>query len=88
MAETEKKETWLQWVALTVTVLAVCAAISSLRASSYSTKVQISNTQEANKWGHYQAKAIREHSYKLNKDMLTIAKMEGLEVVQNVRIAR
>lgn len=77
MAEPEKKEKWLQWVALTVTVLAVCAAISSLRASSYSTKVQISNTQEANKWGHYQAKAIREHSYKLNKDMLTIAKMEA-----------
>jgi hypothetical protein len=77
MAEAEKKETWIQWVALTTTVLAVCAAISSLRAGSYSTKVQLSTTQEANKWGHYQAKAIREHAYRLNKDMLTAAKIEA-----------
>jgi hypothetical protein len=77
MAEAEKRETWIQWVALTTTVLAVCAAISSLRASSYSTRVQLSTTQEANKWAHYQAKAIREHTYKLNKDLLTGAKLEA-----------
>ncbi len=77
MAEAEKKETWIQWVALTTTILAVCAAISSLKASSYSTRVQLSTTQEANKWGHYQAKAIREHAYRLNKDVLTTAKMEA-----------
>ncbi|MBM4295367.1 MAG: DUF4337 domain-containing protein [Deltaproteobacteria bacterium] len=77
MAEAEKKETWIQWVALTTTILAVCAAISSLKASSYSTRVQLSTTQEANKWAHYQAKAIREHTYKLNKDLVTIAKMEA-----------
>ncbi|MBM4274626.1 MAG: DUF4337 domain-containing protein [Deltaproteobacteria bacterium] len=77
MAEAEKKETWIQWVALATTILAVAAAISSLRASSYSTKVQLSTTQEANKWGHYQAKAIREHAYRLNKDMLTTARMEA-----------
>lgn len=76
MAEAEKKETWIQWVALTTTILAVCAAISSLKASSYSTRVQLFTTQEANKWAHYQAKAIREHTYRLNKDLVTVAKME------------
>jgi hypothetical protein len=44
----EQKEKWIQWVALTTTILAVCAAISSLKGGSYSTQVQLKNTQEAN----------------------------------------
>lgn len=75
MAE-EKKETWIQWVALTTTVLAVCAAISSLRASSYSTRVQIYTTREANQWAYYQAKSIKEHSFRLNRDVLTGIQLE------------
>jgi hypothetical protein len=71
------KETWLQWVALTTTILAVCAAISSLRASSYSTKVQIHTTKEANHWAYYQSKSIKEHSYSLNRDILTYANLLG-----------
>jgi hypothetical protein len=69
MAE-DKKETWIQWVALTTTVLAVCAAISSLRASSYSTKVQISTTKEANQWAYYQSKSIKENTYQSIVDIL------------------
>ena len=77
MADPAKKETWIQWVALTTTILAVCAAISSLKASSYSTKVQLFTTQEANKWGHYQAKANRENSYRLNRDLLQVMKLDS-----------
>jgi hypothetical protein len=69
MAE-EKKETWLQWVALTTTVLAVCAAISSLKASSYSTRVQIYTTREANHWAYYQSKSIKENTYQSIRDIL------------------
>lgn len=69
MAE-QQKASWIQWVALTTTVLAVCAAIASLKASSYSTKVQLATTKEANQWGYYQAKSIKEHSYAINRDIL------------------
>jgi hypothetical protein len=69
------KETWIQWVALTTTIFAVCAAISSLKASSYSTKVQLYTTKEANQWAYYQAKSIKEHSYRLNRDVLTAIKL-------------
>jgi hypothetical protein len=69
------KETWIQWVALTTTVLAVFAAISSLRASSYSTKVQIATTQEANKWAYYQSKSIKGYSYTLTRDILSSLKV-------------
>ena len=70
MAEPAKKETWLQWVALTTTILAVAAAISSLRASSYSTKVQIHTTKEANQWAYFQSKSIKEHNFTLARDLL------------------
>ncbi len=69
MAEAAK-ETWIQWVALTTTVLAVCAAISSLKASSYSTRVQIHTTKEANQWAYYQSKSIKENTYQSIRDIL------------------
>jgi hypothetical protein len=65
------KETWIQWVALTTTVLAVCAAISSLKASSYSTRVQLQTTREANHWAYFQSKSIKEHGFRSNRDLLT-----------------
>jgi hypothetical protein len=70
MAEPEKKETWLQWVALTTIILALAAAISSLRASSYSTKVQIHTAKEANQWVYFQSKSIKEHNFTLTWDLL------------------
>jgi hypothetical protein len=69
------KETWIQMVALTTTILAVLAAIASMRASSYSTKVQLATTREANQWAYYQAKSIKDHSYALNRDILTSVRM-------------
>jgi Domain of unknown function (DUF4337) len=69
MPETNK-ETWITWVALTTTVLAVLAAIASLRASSYSTRVQLATTREANQWAYYQAKSLKEHTYSVNRDIL------------------
>jgi hypothetical protein len=73
----ERKETWLQWVALTTTILAVAAAISSLKASSYSTRVQIGSTKEANQWAYFQSKSIKEHGYQLNRDILAATRLLG-----------
>ncbi len=76
MAETGK-DTWIQAVALTTTVLAVCAAISTLKASSFSTRVQVYATKEADQWAYYQAKSIKEHSFKLNREIFALSKMEA-----------
>src|SRR5512140_466338 len=70
------KEAWITWVALTATVLAVLAAIAALRAASYSTKVQLATTREANQWAYYQAKSIKEHSYALNRDLLAAVRLQ------------
>ncbi len=71
----ETKETWITWVALTTTVLAVLAAIATLRATSYSTKVQLATTKEANQWAYYQAKSIKEHTYSVNRDILAAVRL-------------
>jgi hypothetical protein len=69
------KETWIQLVALTTTILAVLAAIASLRASSYSTRVQLATTREANQWAYYQSKSIKGYSYTLTRDILTAVRL-------------
>ncbi|MEI6035428.1 MAG: DUF4337 family protein [Verrucomicrobiae bacterium] len=50
----EQQELWIKWVALTTTILAVCAAIGSLNGSSYSTRAQVLTTQESNQWSYFQ----------------------------------
>ena len=71
------KERWTQWVALTTTILAVCAAISSLKGGGYSTKVQLSTTQEVNKWSYFQSKSIKQHAVELHRDQLDLALLEA-----------
>ncbi len=61
MAELSIKEKWIQGVALTTTIIAVCAALSTLRGGAFSTKVQISTTQESNKWSYFQSKSTKQH---------------------------
>ncbi len=66
------KERWLQWVALTTTILAVCAAIGALKGGGYSTRVQLSTTQENNAWSYFQAKSIKQHAVELQRDALAV----------------
>jgi hypothetical protein len=73
----EKKESWTQWVALTTTILAVCAAISSLKGGGYSTKVQLATTDEANKWAFYQAKSLKQNLAVLERAQMEVAALEA-----------
>ncbi|MBF0478894.1 MAG: DUF4337 domain-containing protein [Candidatus Omnitrophica bacterium] len=65
---------WLRWVALTTTILAVITAIFSMKASGFSTKVQILTTKENNQWGYFQSKSIKQHSLELQKDLFILEK--------------
>jgi hypothetical protein len=70
------KERWTQWVALTTTILAVCAAISSLKSGGYSTRVQLATTRENDKWGQYQAKSIKQNLFVVQQGLLRIQALE------------
>jgi len=73
----EQKEKWIQWVALTTTVLAVCAAISSLKGGGFSTQVQLKNTQEANRWAFYQSKSLKQNLAELEREEMAVLALEA-----------
>ena len=72
MAE-EKKEPWLNYLALTTVVLAVCATLSTFKGGGYSTRSVISQAQASDQWAFFQAKSIRENMYRLQKENLVLA---------------
>jgi hypothetical protein len=71
------KERWTQWVALTTTVLAVCAAISSLKSGGYSTKVQLATVRENDKWAQFQAKGIKQNLWTVERGLLEVQALEA-----------
>jgi hypothetical protein len=77
MAE-EKKEKWLNYLALTTVVLAVCATLSTFRGGSYSTRSVLSQSQAANQWAYFQSKSIKGYLYELQKEKFEL-ELKGLE---------
>lgn len=71
MAE-EKKEKWLNYLALTTVILAVCATLSTFRGGSFSTRSVLSQSQAANQWAYFQAKSIKGYLYELQKEKLEL----------------
>jgi hypothetical protein len=68
----EKKEKWLNFLALTTVILAVCATLSTFKGGGYSTRSVMSQTQAANQWSYYQAKSVKGYIYEMQKDKLEL----------------
>lgn len=78
MSETKKPESaapapdaWTKWVALSTTLLAVCAAFATLKGGSYSTKTQLATVNASNKWAYYQAKSLKETARETERAIIT-----------------
>jgi uncharacterized protein YsxB (DUF464 family) len=67
MAE-EKRDPWLNYLALTTVVFAVCATLSTLKGGGFSTLSVMSQSQASDQWAYYQAKSIKEYVYELQKE--------------------
>ncbi len=55
----DKKEPWLNLLALTTVLLAVCATLATFKGGSYSTRAVLSQSQASDQWAYYQAKGIK-----------------------------
>ena len=66
----EKKEPWLNYLALATVILAVCATLSTFKGGSYSTRSVLSQSQAANQWAYYQAKSLKGYLYEIRKEDL------------------
>ena len=71
MAE-EKKEPWLNYLALTTVILAVCATLATFKGGGYSTRSVMSQTRASDQWSFYQAKSIKGYIYEMQKDKLEL----------------
>jgi hypothetical protein len=69
MAE-DKKEPWLNYLALTTVILAVCATLSTFKGGGFSTRSVISQAQASDQWAFYQAKAIKGDLYQVQEEAL------------------
>jgi hypothetical protein len=67
MAE-DKKEPWLNYLALTTVIFAVCATLSTLKGGGFSTRSVISQAQASDQWAYYQSKSIKGYVYELQRE--------------------
>jgi len=87
MAE-EKKEPWLNYLALTTVILAVCATLATFKGGGFSTRSVMSQTQASDQWAFYQAKSIKGYLYEMQKDKLELESAAlGAKAPQGVREA-
>ncbi|MDA8084311.1 MAG: DUF4337 domain-containing protein [Nitrospiraceae bacterium] len=77
MAE-EKKETWLNYLALTTVILAVCATLSTFKGGGHSTRSVLAQSQASDQWSFYQAKSIKGYLYELQKERFALD-LKGLD---------
>ncbi|MFH0787412.1 MAG: DUF4337 domain-containing protein [Pseudomonadota bacterium] len=63
---------WHDWLALTTTIIALIAVISSLEATRSSMMAVILSGKEGSQWLMYQAKGIKEYSYQITKSALEL----------------
>ena len=71
MAE-DKKDPWLNYLALTTIILAVCATLSTFKGGGFSTRSVMSQTQASDQWAFYQAKSIKGSLAEMQKDKLDL----------------
>ena len=75
MAE-EKKEAWLNYLALTTVIFAVCATLSTFKGGGFSTRSVMSQSQASDQWAFYQAKSIKSYMYQMQKETLELKLMD------------
>lgn len=73
MAE-EKKEKWLNYLALSTVIFAVGATLSTFKGGGYGSKALLSQTNAANQWSYFQSKSIKGYIFENQRDNLELQK--------------
>lgn len=71
-AEESADKRFSKRVALLTAVYAVVLSICALGGSNAAKEMMMEQQKATNQWGHYQAKAQREHFYKLERSILEV----------------
>src|ERR1039457_3296484 len=71
MAE-ETKAPWLNYLALTTVIFAVCATLATFKGGGYSTRSVMSQSQASDQWAYYQAKSIKSNLAMMQKERMEL----------------
>lgn len=66
----QKKEAWVNYLALTTVIFAVCATLSTFKGGGYSTRSVMSQSQASDQWAYFQAKGVKSYLYQLQAEKL------------------
>jgi len=80
----DKKEPWLNHMALATVILAVCATLSTFKGGGYSSASLINQTLASDQWAFYQAKSTKQHLFEVEVDQL---KLQSMQVAKNGPVA-
>ena len=83
--EEKKSDPFTRRVALTTAIFAVILAITSLGGSNAMKEMLLAQQQASDQWSFYQAKVIREHLYRQQKQRLELDLLEKESLKPEVR---
>ena len=86
----KRREGWINYLALTTVLLAVCATLSSFKLEHFSVESVLKQAMASDQWAFYQAKSTKSYLYELQKDKVelelkTIEKNLSADLVQEYR---
>ena len=73
MADT--KQPWMDYLALTTVILAVCATLSTFKGGGYSTHSVISQAQASDQWAYFQAKGTKLNLYEIQLGQMQLQQL-------------
>ena len=68
----DKKDKWLNWLALTTLIFSAAATIGSSKAGGYAGKATTEQILASDQWAFYQAKSIKQHNAEVGRDLLDL----------------
>jgi len=80
-----KTDAWLNYLALTTVIFAVCATLSTFKGGGYSTKSVITQAQASDEWAYYQSKGIKSYIYQLQAEKLDLD-LIGTNIQKNSKL--
>jgi hypothetical protein len=88
----EKRESWTKYVSLTMVVIAVLAAIATLKGGGFSTRTlkemneaTFNQTQASDQWSFFEAKSIKQNLYEIELDHLSAASSPDAAAVAKMK---
>jgi len=90
--EKQKRESWTKYVSLTMVIIAVLAAIATLKGGGFSTRnlkemneATFNQTQASDQWSYYEAKSIKQNLNEIELDHLTAAPLPDSGAVAKLK---